>query len=1265
MQAPAFNVHLDHIARNLAQGKAVVVIGAGFSKNAQPKQRLVGGCLPPMPMPDWEGLIKLMAEELHPGDEDGRDRCLKSGALQVAQQFEANRGRPALDDFIKNVLSQVRFEPGHLHRQLLDLPWADVLTFNYDSLLENSSEDYHSGRYKTIYKSDNLLGACRPRIIKLHGSLPAGPFVITEEDFRTYPQKNPAFVNTARQLMIENTLVLMGFSGNDPNFKQIHGWVRDLFDQSSHRVYLCHVNAFNLSEVKLFHDAYKIELLNLADFAPSGGDVSHAVCLEEFFSQLKERCQTKPPEPAMSGLPDWLADISLDFYAPESAKRLFPKGTIQVDALWKEWSRQRKSYPGWLVAPLEIRNKISSHTDFWPDFLKSAAKSAPLEEELRVLWELWWRWDLCLEVVPRSWSDWVDDVIGRAGEAHNLPVPARKVLLHLRLFSIRNRREDMDAAGFTQALKNLEGQRETDVELDAQLLHEECLFALHNHDFDCLDLAVQRFQLIKSRGAIHDLRKIGWLAELGMIEEAKIIATRLMDEIGKQLVEVNAFDIAILSYEGWALFFHRIIHQTRRQDLMTEAPDYQSRWRDLRQVECDPWERLNELQNPLKSAAHQKPRKEEVAGFDPGVTTRTMTYASTLRECDSQALQYLRLFDHLGLPHHPGNLRVAADAMVKACQLIMPMAFKWSVTTRIRNDDKTLLEEMGRGFVLRLSDENASWLIKLCLRGLDQLLKRLPETALDVYDHYSGRYISYLLQLVSRLTLRMVPTQLEQMFALLCSYREHAGFQNAFMKWDAWGEALRRVLFSASKEQLSFWLPVLARMPFAPPTPHDGTMLPLSLEPFASVEKARIFDDKINLQASNDDISQWLEGLRSKIPGMRCAAFKRLFYNLNAKEWNDACVASFEDALWSVVDQDGLPSSTNYFALTFLNFPERTSQNAKILLRTRLLREAIPPIHGKAEDGSKMYSSQKAINYLIDLANSAIQLWLSTKKNSSKIEFDCVETGQLLQRAFSWWNDSHKILEQQLQNGDTLWLNPRDLLDAFQDALAYGVIPASCSASQVEPLDLERLEQMILSMNDMGYTAPTLEVATFMAGGLSFDHLVRSISNGLLSANEYEVSAAAHALEFWASWAWSNKGDREMPPPRLMVLLMDHVQYRMKPGLADVLAVCSRVVAAEWSCLEDVHFEALENGLRFLLVETAISPSQEGVWEIGDASHDALACKLRQRSALLAVRLSEYYSKEGKPIPEIISIWLDQAARDRLPEVRKVLWKTSVVALEP
>ncbi len=49
-------------------------------------------------------------------------------------------GRSALDDFLTEVIPDEHYEPGFVHETLMTLPWSDVFTTNYDTLLERAGK---------------------------------------------------------------------------------------------------------------------------------------------------------------------------------------------------------------------------------------------------------------------------------------------------------------------------------------------------------------------------------------------------------------------------------------------------------------------------------------------------------------------------------------------------------------------------------------------------------------------------------------------------------------------------------------------------------------------------------------------------------------------------------------------------------------------------------------------------------------------------------------------------------------------------------------------------------------------------------------------------------------------------------------------------------------------------------------------------------------------------------------------------------------------
>ena len=71
---------------------------------------------------------------------------------------------------------------------LVQLPWADIMTTNWDTLLERAADGAEESVYDVLRTVEEIPEARAPRIVKLHGSFPAHrPFLFTEEDFRTYP----------------------------------------------------------------------------------------------------------------------------------------------------------------------------------------------------------------------------------------------------------------------------------------------------------------------------------------------------------------------------------------------------------------------------------------------------------------------------------------------------------------------------------------------------------------------------------------------------------------------------------------------------------------------------------------------------------------------------------------------------------------------------------------------------------------------------------------------------------------------------------------------------------------------------------------------------------------------------------------------------------------------------------------------------------------------------------------------------------------------
>ncbi|MCK4571004.1 SIR2 family protein, partial [Candidatus Bipolaricaulota bacterium] len=110
--------YLDEIAERLWSGHAAVMVGAGFSKNANPA------------FPNWAQLGDVFYEKLHGEAPPDNKRYLNP--LKLADEVQAISGRSALEELIRLHIPDEDYEPSPLHLSLLELPWVDVFTTNYD-----------------------------------------------------------------------------------------------------------------------------------------------------------------------------------------------------------------------------------------------------------------------------------------------------------------------------------------------------------------------------------------------------------------------------------------------------------------------------------------------------------------------------------------------------------------------------------------------------------------------------------------------------------------------------------------------------------------------------------------------------------------------------------------------------------------------------------------------------------------------------------------------------------------------------------------------------------------------------------------------------------------------------------------------------------------------------------------------------------------------------------------------------------------------------
>ena len=438
--------HLLQLQKDLWRwpgARAAVMVGAGFSLNSTPSPGASTH------FPTWRQLSRSMFDEIYPRlpnetEEQREERFAHSNALRLASEYEAAFGRSKLESLIRSKIPDSDHQPGDMHRLLLQLPWKDVFTTNYDTLLERA--EVPGRAYQAVATVKDLTSAFSPRIIKLHGSFPSQtPFIITEEDYRTYPKCFAPFVSTVRQSLIENAFVLIGFSGDDPNFLEWTGWIRDELGGHHAPIYL--VGPLSLGNVQ--RSLLVLRGVTPIDLAPVFSGISspngiHTAALEWF---LRSLLAVKPQRPERWSESESRAQIPPNFeppilgsdsVEPEEIDPFISSQSTPDEAtaikVIKRWRFERKRYPGWLVPTDETRSSLWIRTKSWiTPLITFVEKSSPADRIL-LFREINWRLEVSMIPLFPEWIAPFEAAVNelfpslKDGRPTKLPVKAMRAI---------------------------------------------------------------------------------------------------------------------------------------------------------------------------------------------------------------------------------------------------------------------------------------------------------------------------------------------------------------------------------------------------------------------------------------------------------------------------------------------------------------------------------------------------------------------------------------------------------------------------------------------------------------------------------------------------------------------------------------------------------------------------------------------------------------------------------------------------------------------
>ena len=732
-----------------------VMVGSGFSRSAE-KIRFDADDIPMW----WE-----IATEMHRSlDPEGVNNYQQGAtaptltgdsALRLGEEYRTEFGRSKLHELLEKLVRDHEFAPGEAHLRLLSLPWRDVYTTNWDTLLERASLRIAVIAYSVVQDMGQLPLMSQPRIVKLHGSLPAHfPLIFTEEDYRTYPIKFAPYVNTVQQAMMESLFLLIGFSGDDPNFLNWSGWVRDNLGEAAPKIYLAGWLGLSRHRRRMLEDRGVIAI-DLAEHprAQEWPDHKrHQFATEWLLHSLemgKPYDQTTWPSPQsreISSVPEYLQPVvriveNVPKCQPEKERRTnspnYENEPLErVKEVLDAWAHNRRLYPGWLIFPFgQAHYDLSFRTREWELPILDLLPQFQPVERLKAIRELIWRYEILLEPISveietsaskvlesiNSIERSIEGVCETRDDWPDIRDAWRMVALAL----VTDARYECKQALFEHRLKALIPLSREDPDSAHRMQQERCLWAAYSLDFDQLNRQLEDWD-VENCDPAWMLRKAALLTEAQRFDKSSGLIQKALNTL--RLNVPRGKSIAVASRESWAI----ACKITRENQL-----EVQRDWDRFASQRCDASAEIEHITRTLQGIEQQK----QAPSFDFVLRESSRIEFSNAGHARMiAAYRAIRLPEVTGLPLFinpsgddiitfqmaSGFLALAADALVKtnpelAVRLVLRIC---------RSDgDEGLQRVLSRTRIAVLSDHSVETLAATCMGAIEYALPLLSTTS--------------------------------------------------------------------------------------------------------------------------------------------------------------------------------------------------------------------------------------------------------------------------------------------------------------------------------------------------------------------------------------------------------------------------------------------------------------------------------------------------------------------------------------------------------
>ena len=1265
MSSPKFPVlerdrrHLLSLRRDLWHergSRASLMVGAGVSRNARP---LPGGG--GSSFPTWLELTEHMRKEIYPRDETSGQvgnaaRCPRPGPERIASEYEAAFGRRALEDLIRQRVPDRDYEPGRLHEELLRLPWRDVFTTNYDTLLERTS--VFGANYHPVVSAKELTHAILPRIIKLHGSLgSAVPLIATEEDYRTYPNRFAPLVNTVRQSLIESALVLVGFSGDDRNFLEWTGWIQDELGLHRRPIYLVVCEHLDDVQRRLLDQrgVTPIVLATSTNLRESGLTPSGWALLEFVRGLSKEKRRVEK----------WTIELSEEtMETPPSAGA--EDRNAEIKHTVRRWERERKAYPGWVIAPVAERQRLWHSTRYWVEPVLKTTGSWSVSDRIVALDELNWRLEVALVPLFPEWCQKIEEAAMNIGEpvrpareespakesvkfgAH-LEWSVQEAWIRLVLALVREARETHNESRWDTYMKMLDGVVDPHSRLVDRYRYESVLWRLTQ-----IDRRQARELLAAWKPAPGALRaslwRAGLLAEAGQPEEARETLKAALGETRRATRRSDARSVELLSIEGWCAYLLFAVEWSLdfgRGEALRE--DLVGRWRDLRAMECDPWG-VHEYFSRVLEREPPKPARnvQSWPAFDPGRTHVVHHWGRGGIDPWLPGFAYLRWLEEVGIPARRGGLLAVPKELVAACRWVVPFFSLRSVAVLVRAGATKELQ--GTEFVTRpqVAERDLEGVKQLNAIMLEAVERETTVLARETKPWTDASILEAAVEVLSRLTVRLEHSDLDRSFraalALYADWRS-VSIHRLGSVVNSWFE---RLCEAADDTVLGHWFPALLEAPL-PERDAEGASGQWR-DPVAIFPLYRLLGEGAPADETRDAIRRAATRLLARgeveTSDGRGEVVSRLSTLLATGLLSDRQREQLAALLWRGVG-DGLPRWEGFWVADYATLPTAGRDDVLQRVKNELMRRL--PVREARQGRVQEMVLRKDDHVLWEVAAATTAVVAMPYEPDGVVEWTADEFKTLWKGLCSWWWERRREMKMEKSGfssgaGD----RTRDRAAEIERCLVRLKVAALDPSNDAEWAEVTAfMTEAEENGVELGGALPYLLIHRPRLGKRTAEQLMDDLCCG----DARRAMAAARAVRHWIYLA--ETGSVRKVPSAVIAALVDRVAFRLLEGATDCIRTLAAILVEKGDVFSTASIQRLVSSLNAW--ERAVEQVTEDS-ESPSIPQDERP-DLRAGVGVLVNGLNVWWAKNraGRRPPELIRRLKAKYQEDPLPEVRRAV----------